>query len=174
MSEVHQLLPKMVVRPFQDYKEGVVTIVSDDRIDITREATLYLKKLHRQKEQDLLGAVVMRRVTRIKTGFKASERLMLTRGLAGIFHADRMIAQQGSIPPEWRQFHLLFPGTIWENKNWWSAGNTEGLTCLYWNHDEWFLELHCLARPFRNDQNWRVVCYRHTLPKKVKREVSSS
>lgn len=43
---------------------------------------------------------------------------------------------KSTIPPEWRKFVLVFPGTIWVDPN----GN-ECICCLFWSGDHWFMEL---------------------------------
>lgn len=54
---------------------------------------------------------------------------------AGQLHAERMLKHQDKIPIEWREFILVFTGTVWRYRH-------GGLcvACLYWeNYGKWHL-----------------------------------
>ena len=68
-------------------------------------------------------------------GYMILEKTLKFGNRAGQQHAERLLSQQDSIPKEWREYHLVFPGTKWSNFN----GDT-CVPCLSWNRVEWFLD----------------------------------
>jgi len=63
---------------------------------------------------------------------------------AGQLHAERLLRQQDEIPTQWREFYLVFSGTVWRRPY--------GCLCvpyLYWLGGRWVLYwgwLECLWR----------------------------
>jgi len=54
---------------------------------------------------------------------------------AGQLHAEQLLRQQDEIPAEWREYYLVFSGTIWRHPH----GNL-CVPCLYWTGRRWFLD----------------------------------
>lgn len=84
------------------------------------------------------------------SGYAIRERAKAMNGLTGQLHAERLLGQQETIPNEWRQFYLLFPGTVWHY--------SDGDMCipyLGWDGSRWYLDWCWLDNGFRS--HYRVV-----------------
>ena len=80
------------------------------------------------------------------------ERAVALGNRAGQQHAERLLSQQDSIPKEWRDFYLVFPGTKWQR----SDGDLV-VPYLYWHDDRWRLDWYWLDDDF-NDDDRLVRC----------------
>lgn len=91
--------------------------------------TLIINEVIQGNESVVSGAVML---SRVKSQGK----------LAGQLHAEKFI-QPDKIPTEWRDFYLLFPGTIWR-----SADNKQYIPALNWNGSSWEIAFEPLASNF--------------------------
>lgn len=80
------------------------------------------------------------------------------RPLAGQSHAERLLDQTRSIPKEWREFVLIFAGTVWCSP--W--GDRLEVPSLYWDGAKWILRFCWLDKDFRS--RYRLVRFREVLP----------
>ncbi|MEK7579048.1 MAG: hypothetical protein AAB460_00740 [Patescibacteria group bacterium] len=65
-------------------------------------------------------------------------------GTTGQRHAEQLLGQQKDIPEEYRQFALVFTGTIWRRPE--DSGRR--VTCLIWGCGAWYLKFFWLGRAF--------------------------
>lgn len=70
--------------------------------------------------------------------------------MAGQRHAERLLSMASQIPKSWRDFYLVFPGTVWQDTD----GN-RNVPYLYWSGGEWNLDWSWLSSDWSRD--YRVV-----------------
>lgn len=92
-----------------------------ENIELVGDPTLELVEFLKDKESFVPGDVMRERAKELG-------------GLTGQFHAERLLGGAESIPKEWRQFYLLFPGTVWRD-----SGGDLLVPYLRWDGDRWFL-----------------------------------
>ena len=68
--------------------------------------------------------------------------------MAGQRHAERMLACAGKIPGSWRDVHLVFPGTVWQD----AYGSHRSVPCLSRRGVEWGLHFGWF------DNYWNRYC----------------
>ena len=54
--------------------------------------------------------------------------------------AEYLLSHQEDIPQEWRQYYLVFPGTVWQ-----AAHGYRGVPCLGWDGGRWDLRFGWLG-----------------------------
>ena len=105
---------------------------------------LELAEFLKQGEDSVKGDVMRERA-------KKSNPMIL-----GERHARALLEKQGSIPETWHKFYLVFPGTVWRDRD----GGLH-VPYLLWNGDRWNLNFNWLEGEFnRND---RIVSLRNSL-----------
>jgi len=109
-----QELPKMVLSMFIDDRRKCGWEIVENVPLGEGEISLRLDDFLREGEEFATGDVVL-------------ERAKAMGCLAGQLHAEHLLQRQKDVPPEWREFALIFPGTVWRG--------TSGLLsvpCLFW------------------------------------------
>ncbi len=61
-------------------------------------------------------------------------------------HAEFLLEHQNEIPEEFRQYVLVFTGTIWRDRD-----GDRGVPCLYWLSEQWYLDVDWLENGFSVD-----------------------
>jgi len=64
----------------------------------------------------------------------------------GQHQAEYMLEHQADIPEEFRQYVLVFPGTIWRNRD-----GLRNVPCLGWDGERWYLDFGWLRGSFDSD-----------------------
>ena len=64
----------------------------------------------------------------------------------GQHDAEYILEHESEIPKEWRQFYLVFPGTVWRTPR----GDLL-VPCLYWNGEGWYLRFYWLGDGWSSD-----------------------
>jgi len=123
-------LPTMVLGP-SFWNDGRDVLVED--APLVGEPTLVLYAFLVENENWVDGKTMLRR------GKAKAKELG---PLAGRHHAKSLLAEQkDEIPVEWRAFHLVFPGSKWQDESGrqWVAGLR-----WRWHPDEWEGFYYCL------------------------------
>lgn len=76
-------------------------------------------------------------------GEELVERAKKMQANLGQRQAEYLLDHQNEIPEEWRQYYLVFPGTIWR-----AHYGLRRVPCLGWLGERWFLGFHWLGRRF--------------------------
>ncbi|MFA6493019.1 MAG: hypothetical protein WCV58_02710 [Patescibacteria group bacterium] len=109
-----------------------------ENVAIEGTPILWLSSFIRRDEHKVTGHIMRRRAKKLGN-------------CAGQLHAERMLLQQGSIPHEWRKFYLVFAGTVWHD----SRGFC--IPYLYYDDNEWIIDLYWLDHDALNNDNSRLV-----------------
>ena len=118
-------LPTMVLpKPVEDFrfdktKDGWELV---ENIALEGEPKLQLDAFLREGESSVIGLTML-------------ERAKEMGDCAGQLHVERMLEHQDKIPVKWRNYVLVFTGTVW------LGSDRRGLCvpCLYWSGDRWHL-----------------------------------
>ena len=81
----------------------------------------------------------LRRGESYVSGKTMRERAWKQRASLGQRQAEYLLARQKEIPSEWRDFYLVFPGTVWRDRD----GGLD-VPCLHWLGDGWDLSFSWL------------------------------
>lgn len=84
-------------------------------VPLVGEPALELAEFLRDGESYVKGEIMLLRATELGQ-------------MAGQRHAERMLGLVSKIPESWRDFVLVFPGTVWQGQN----GNRTLVPYLYW------------------------------------------
>lgn len=99
-------LPVVTLRPpsglVNDRRKDGWELLED--APVIGEPTLELAEFLRDGEEYVRGDVMFARA--VELGNRAGQQ-----------HAERLLAQQGDIPEEWRQYYLPFTGTKWRDSD---------------------------------------------------------
>lgn len=101
-----------------------------DAKEPTGELTLELVEFLEQGETFISGQELVKR---------AKKR----NALLGQRHAEALLRNQGVIPEEWRNYYLVFPGSVLQD-----PGSYRGVPCLAWRGDRWCLDFGWLGDDF--------------------------
>lgn len=107
-TETASLLSIRLKKPsrfFYDKSEQGWELIAD--VDLTGTPNLALCPFLRGEESRVYGALMVAR------GQEMARKI--NGNLAGQLHAEQLWCQQNRIDPEWSQFVLVFPGTIWRD-----------------------------------------------------------
>ncbi|MCL5410847.1 MAG: hypothetical protein M1324_03260 [Patescibacteria group bacterium] len=135
-------LPTMILeQPPSDFQFGKRTenegnLVED--VALKGKSKLFLDTFLREGESSVVGYTMLERA-------KEGAEKRGTR--AGQLHAELMLVQKDKIPVEWREFCLVFTGTVRRN----SFGYIY-VMCLYWHGVKWHRTWDYLSR------HWRGGC----------------
>ena len=103
------------------------------------------------------GEVTLELVSFLQEGESCSGDEMVKRTqdnvVLGQRHAEELLRNQDKIPEEWREYVLLFPGSVWRGSR-----DDRRVPYLLWDGDRWCLYFYWLVRGF--DSNCRVICSR--------------
>ncbi len=135
-------LPVMVVKKsttppvlvYDKQKDGWEGVEGTDFSALAGEETVEFATFLESDERYVNGTVMLERAKAL--GYRADQR-----------HAEQMLAQQADIPVEYREFYLVFPGTIWRGPR----GRLYA-PFLYWGGDAWYLDFRWL------EGGWRSHC----------------
>ena len=84
------------------------------------------------------------------TGLELRRRAQILKANLGQKHSDLMLLHQKEIPVPLRIYRLVFPVTLWRDKN-----NDEGFPELLWRDDAWHPNYHWMG--FNLDDRYRLV-----------------
>lgn len=133
-TEASPILPTMVlpklVEDFQFDKtsDGWELV---ENVTPEGEPTLALDTFLREGESRVIGHIMLER---------AKEDAEKRGARAGQLHAERMLKYQYKIPVEWREFYLMFTGTVWR-----SPRGVLYVPCLRWYTAGWHLDWYWLG-----------------------------
>lgn len=125
---------KQLKPPYEDWelKEDVKTPQGELELDIfefLRPGEEYIKGETMRERAKELGAVLGER------------------------HARTLLERQDELPEEWREFYLVFPGTVWRYRDGFLL-----VPCLYWDGGRWDLVFGWLEGGWLSDA--RIVSLR--------------
>ena len=115
------------------------------RFDQTRVGWTFVKDVVLEGERKLQLDTFLREGESYLVGHTMLERANQMGDCAGQLHAERMLEQQENIPVEWREFRLLFPGTVWRLP----LGRLY-VPYLYWHAGGWRLYWYWLGLDFND------------------------
>ena len=143
-----QVLPTVVLRPpaglINDKRKYGWDLLEDTPIEGEGSQELEFVEFLRDGEDYVKGDVMFERA--VELGNRAGQQ-----------HAERLLAQQKSIPNELRKFHLVFPGTKWRD----SGGHPGYLfvPCLNGSGYMWELSWYWLGDVWNS--RFRLVRYNY-------------
>jgi len=141
MEATTQQLPTVVLhQPKPGFKHNPEWETTEDIGSVVGEPTLGLDEFLKDGESYVVGTTMV-------------ERAKVLGNLAGQSHAERLLDNQQDIPVEWRQFVLVFAGTIRRCP----SDNDLYVACLYGSDDGrgWVLGFGWLDGRF--DGRYRLV-----------------
>jgi hypothetical protein len=128
-----ETLPSMVLRNptgfFYDKTKNGWELVENVPLE-NIEPTLELSDFLQEGENYIIGTTMLERAKKLGN-------------LAGQLHAERLLSQQQDIPKEWRDYYLVFAGTVWRD----SDGNLY-VPYLGWGGGRWDLNFDWLDNDF--------------------------
>lgn len=128
-------LPTVQLKPpvglVNDKREDGWELLEDT--DVQGEPILELAEFLKKGETSVIGDVMFDRAVELDN--RASQQ-----------HAERLLAQQDSIPEEWRKFYLVFPGTKWRH-----SGGGPLVPYLRWSGVKWYLGWRWLGYHWNSD-----------------------
>ena len=109
-----------------------------ENVELVGEPTITLAKFLQPGENSVGGETML-------------ERAKALGNCAGQLHAERLLVQQADVPEEYRQYYLIFPGTVWQDSD-----SNRRVPYLRWDDDRWYL------RFWLDHDHWsardRLVC----------------
>ena len=78
----------------------------------------------------------------VLSGAKMREEAKRMNANLGQYHAEFLLKHQREIPKEWKNYLLVFPGTVWQ------LGKSLVVPFLGWGSKHWFLDFYWL------EHNW--------------------
>lgn len=106
----------------------------------TGETTFELAEFLHKGEERVNGDVMMARAKELG-------------GITDQHYAELLLARQAEIPEEWRNFYLVFPGTVWRDPR-----GDHDVPCLRWNGDRWYLHWFWLVGGWDSDIRLVRLC----------------
>lgn len=124
MKATARALPKVTLGPPSDFiydkRRNNWELV--ENVELRKgKVVLQLDTFLREDESHIRGDVMLKRAKAMGD-------------LAGQFYAERLLAQESTIPKEWRKFVLIFTGTVWRFPN-----GSLGVPGLRWDDRWWCL-----------------------------------
>ena len=152
------LTPLLFVIREKPASTACVAIDSDTSFDYDMQGRELKWKLESDVEVQY-GEVNLRLVNPLRRGEGAIEgkelleRAKKISALVGQHHAEALSKSQNVIPEEWKEYMLIFPGTVWLTPN-----GGYYMPYLYWleNQNCWLLSFGRLDRDFGSHN--RLVC----------------
>ena len=138
------ILRKLTISLFVDFqydkrKDGW-ELMEDVPFPGTGEATFVLAEFLKDDESAVRGDVMVARAKEMG-------------GMTGQWHAEQLLTRENDIPEEWREFYLVFPGTVWRDPR-----GDHDIPCLRWNGDRWYLHWFWLVDCWDSDVRFVRLC----------------
>lgn len=131
---------KIAAAPF-DYdktKDGWTLLEDLPRRDLT-VSRLELVSFLKKGEDRINGEVMKKRAEETDSNFSQHD-------------AEFLLKNQKDIPKKFRDFYLVFPGTVWQNPR-----GDRHVACLYWDGARWYLNFDWLDSGWRSSS--RLLCF---------------
>jgi len=138
-----QSLESVLNQAFLAQLEKIKVAFSNDK---TRDGWKLIKNTEKPEEIDISSLELIPFLKDKETSIKGEELVKRAKKLKanlGQYHAEYLLEHQEDIPEDWRDYYIVFPGTIWRG----SVG-FRNVSFLYWGGSDWSLRFAWLDHVF--------------------------